>query len=160
ASVGKWARFLRDDVEPKVSEQVGQIVNDLNNATGGNASYSVRTKNADGLFDKVGRMTTGKAGRGVRPDYQVGDVIDAVGARITVDSTAELASTLDRVKSHFGTGENGRILEIENMYASPKSGAPNYRVVTMVIREGNATFELQLSTRRASIAADLQHNTA
>lgn len=44
-----------------------------------------------------------------------------------------------------------------------KSHAPAYRVIPMVLKtEANGklyTFELQLNTMRASIAADLEHNT-
>ncbi len=49
------------------------------------------------------------------------------------------------------------------MYAEPKPHNQAYRVVPFIIGIGVGgrpyTFELQLSTRRASIAADLEHNT-
>jgi ppGpp synthetase/RelA/SpoT-type nucleotidyltranferase len=49
------------------------------------------------------------------------------------------------------------------MYAEPKSKNPAYRVIPLVVRvdvDGLPyTFELQLTTQRASIAADLEHNT-
>jgi hypothetical protein len=75
----------------------------------------------------------------------------------------DLAQALRAVKSRFGVGDGGRILEIDNMYATPKSKNPAYRVIPLVVRtevDGRPyTFELQLTTRRASIAADLEHNT-
>lgn len=98
-----------------------------------------------------------------RPGYQVGDVIDAVGARITVADMATLEAMYRRICSYFGLGDGGRILEIENMYAQPKAKAPEYRVIPMVISievdDEPYTFELQLTTQRASIAADINHNT-
>jgi ppGpp synthetase/RelA/SpoT-type nucleotidyltranferase/Flp pilus assembly pilin Flp len=158
--VRDYARYLKDTVEPSVSDELAALVREINAESGGGASFSVRTKSADGLIDKVKRMVTGEAGRGVRPDYQVGDVIDGVGGRITVENMDQLAKVLDKVRSRFGAGDGGRILEIENMYASPKSSSPRYRVIPMIVkaRDGKGTFELQLTTRRASIAADLDHN--
>jgi ppGpp synthetase/RelA/SpoT-type nucleotidyltranferase len=108
-------------------------------------------------------MVEGGEGRPPRPDYEVGDVIDAVGARITVDNMQQLEAVLDRVLEHFGVGDGGRVLELENMYAQPKAGKLEYRVIPLTIAkevDGQLyTFELQLTTRRASIAADLNHNT-
>jgi ppGpp synthetase/RelA/SpoT-type nucleotidyltranferase len=114
-------------------------------------------------LDKVMRMSQGSTGRPGRPNYRVGDVIDAVGARITVENMDQLEQALRNVQQRFGVGDTGRILEIENMYAEPKSKNPEYRVIPMVVRvdvDGEAyTFELQLTTRRASVAADVEHNT-
>ncbi|MFD7712328.1 hypothetical protein ACFV8W_35115, partial [Streptomyces sp. NPDC059786] len=74
-----------------------------------------------------------------------------------------LAQVLEAAKRHFGVGAGGRILEIENMYAEPKEKNPAYRVIPLVVRVDVAgvpyTFELQLTTMRASVAADLEHNT-
>jgi ppGpp synthetase/RelA/SpoT-type nucleotidyltranferase len=163
ALVQDYARRLRNHVEPVVTREVAMLTHLTNQKFGGSAAFSVRTKTAEGLIDKVDRMTTGAGGRRSRSEYEVGDVIDAVGARITVDNVEQLTTLLETVKNHFGTGSRGRILEIENMYASPKAHAPAYRVLPLVITtEANGqlyTFELQLNTRRASIAADLEHNT-
>ena len=143
------------DLKKKVQAEVIREVADL---CPPDATYSVRTKNADGLFDKVGRMTDSG-----RSSYEVGDVIDAVGARITVADMPQLASVLSTAEKRFGTGDGGRILEIENMYADPKPRSPEYRVVPMIVRvdvDGKPyTYELQLTTRRASVAADVGHNT-
>nr|WP_269328673.1 hypothetical protein [Kineosporia babensis] len=139
------------EVEAAVREEVEAL-------TPENGTSSVRTKTADGLFDKVHRMVASG-----RPAYEVGDVIDAVGARITVNSMEHLGSVLSTIQQRFGTGEHGRILEVENMYADPKRKNPAYRVIPMVVRidvNGAAyTYELQLTTHRASVAADLEHNT-
>ncbi|WUS95552.1 hypothetical protein OHA46_02145 [Streptomyces sp. NBC_00708] len=152
---------LQNEVEPAVWEDVRILLDEAGDAD--DAELSIRTKSADGLMDKVNRMTTGSEGRKARPDYEIGDVIDAVGARITVADTTRLEAVLERAEEHFGTGEDGRLLEIENMYAEPKSGNPSYRVIPMVIAievDGKPyTYELQLTTERASVAADLEHNT-
>lgn len=154
--VRDYARRLKA-AEPVVKAEVRQLVEGLD------AEVSVRTKGAAGLIDKVQRMTSGTGGREPRPNYKVGDVIDAVGARITVKDTAELAKVIERVREHFGFGDEGRILEVENMYAEPKAHNPAYRVVPIIVKVESGgqvyTFELQLTTRRASIAADVYHNT-
>jgi hypothetical protein len=80
------------------------------------------------------RMAVGSDSRPGRANYRAGDVIDAVGARITTSDMHDLAQVLEAVKGHFGVGDGGRILEIENMYASPKSKNPAYRVIPLVIR--------------------------
>jgi ppGpp synthetase/RelA/SpoT-type nucleotidyltranferase len=161
--VEDYAWRLQYEVEPTVRREIASLTDLINERFGSGATYNVRTKDAEALIDKVNRMVGGSAGRSPRPDYQVGDVIDAVGARITVEDTTQLAVLLEEVKTRFGTGPGGRILEVENMYASPKPHAPAYRVIPMIIStEVNGrqyTFELQLTTRRASTAADLGHNT-
>ncbi|WP_325042318.1 hypothetical protein [Kribbella sp.] len=152
-----YSRRLVDQVVPQVSREIGALANEVDGVR------TIRAKGAGGLLDKVDRMSTGASGRDGRPEYQVGDVIDAVGARITVDDTERLEQLLAGVKDRFGVGDNGLILELENMYAAPKSHNPSYRVVPLVIAvEVNRmpyTFELQLCTWRASVASDLEHNT-
>ncbi|MEU1375983.1 helicase HerA-like domain-containing protein [Streptomyces triculaminicus] len=149
----RWSRPFYEDVTSLLEEADGAD----------DAELSIRTKSADGLVDKVNRMTEGSEGRKARPDYEIGEAVDAVGARITVEDTAQLETVLEKAKEHFGTREDGRLLEVENMYAEPKSGNPSYRVIPMVVAievDGKPyTYELQLTTERASVAADLEHNT-
>ncbi|WP_132191272.1 MULTISPECIES: hypothetical protein [Kribbella] len=156
AEVTEYARRLLR-AEQVVKSELRHLIE------GTDATLNARTKTPAGLIDKVQRMVNGAPERPPRPEYKVGDVIDAVGARITVKDTAELAEVIERVRGHFGFGDEGRILEVENMYAQPKGRNPAYRVVPMVIKVGSGgqlfTFELQLTTRRASIAADINHNT-
>nr|WP_255495522.1 toxin glutamine deamidase domain-containing protein [Nocardia sp. GTS18] len=153
-----YADRLKLAVQPAVKAELARLTAGLEGAT-----TNSRTKPADAILDKVHRMVNGAENRPPRPHYQVGDAIDAVGARITVDSTEQLAALLTRIQQQLGTGDNSRIVEIENMYATPKSRNPEYRVIPMVIRidvDGLPyTYELQLTTRRASIAADINHNT-
>jgi hypothetical protein len=75
----------------------------------------------------------------------------------------ELNILYERIQAHYGVGDGGRILEIENLYAQPKPKAPACRVIPMIISAEvhgiPYTFELQLTTQRASIAADIEHNS-
>jgi ppGpp synthetase/RelA/SpoT-type nucleotidyltranferase len=155
--VQDYGRRLVDDVLPQVRREVRQLAGEAQ------GRGSIRAKDADGLLDKVERMSAGSEDRPTRPDYQVGDVIDAVGARITIGDTDRLERLLSTIEDRFGSGDGGRILELENMYAGPKPHNPSYRVVPLIIAvEVNRTpytFELQLCTWRASIASDLEHNT-
>jgi len=96
------------------------------------AWVSGRAKSAVGLLDKVQRMRKGDNGRPSRPTYMIGDVIDAIGVRITVPSTRTLYDTLSAVQLHYGIGDGGRILEIENFYSSPPVSRA-YRVIPMVL---------------------------
>ncbi|MCA2212700.1 toxin glutamine deamidase domain-containing protein [Jidongwangia harbinensis] len=128
----------------------------------GEVQQSARAKRAPEILNKVQRMVSGARGR-PRPNYRAGDVIDAVGGRLTVKDMQSLEQALGVVKRILGVGDGGRILEVENMYAEPKATAPDYRVVPLVVGievDGQPyTYELQLTTHRASVAADLEHNT-
>jgi ppGpp synthetase/RelA/SpoT-type nucleotidyltranferase len=156
-------QHLLDEYAAKLIEVEIEVTEELRAICPEGASFSVRSKDADAVLNKVMRMSQGSPGRPGRPNYRVGDVIDAVGGRITVENMDQLEQALRNVQQRFGTGDGGRILEIENMYAEPKSKNPEYRVIPMVVRidvDGEAfTFELQLTTRRASVAADVEHNT-
>lgn len=158
AVVAEYARRLVTHVEPVVRAELARLAEDFDGA-----STSMRTKSGVGILEKVGRLVAGSETRPPRPNYRVGDVIDAVGARITVADTRQLSRLLEHVQRQFGVGDGGRLLEIENMYAGPKSAYPEYRVITMVVRvdaDGIPyTYELQLTTLRSSVGADLQHNT-
>jgi len=94
-------------------------------------------------------------------DYKVGSVLDAMGCRITLPDTDSLWSTLQLVEKVLRVKKDGAILEIENFYAEPKPSSYAYRVIpiisTFVYENQKYSFELQLTTDRASIAADLFH---
>ncbi|GAA2345629.1 hypothetical protein GCM10010170_031950 [Dactylosporangium salmoneum] len=161
--VRDYARRLVEEVKPEVDRQLNAIADRIRATTDGPVDYNSRPKDAEGLIDKVGRMSRGRPGAPPRDWYRVGDIVDAVGARITVPDTASLARTLRAVVEHFGVGDGGRIVEVDNMYAAPKSKSPEYRVIPLCIGiEVNGhhyAFELQLTTLRASIAADIEHNS-
>lgn len=157
-AVEEYASRLATQVEPVVMSEVEDLAADLPGV-----SVSMRTKNADDILDKVRRMSSGSDSRPPREDYHVGDVADAVGARITATDTDQLGRLLDRVCGTLGLGDGGRVLELDNMYAAPKASNPSYRVIPLLVAteaEGIPyTYELQLTTRRASAAADLEHDT-
>lgn len=159
-------RVLLDDYVRRLSRQVQPYVRAELEALAApfdDAAVSLRVKDTEGIIDKVQRMSAGSADRPGRPDYRVGEVVDAVGARITVGDTAELAGVVTAVVNRYGIGDGGNVLDMENMYAEPKRHNPAYRVVPFIIGASldglPYTFEIQLCTRRASIASDLEHNT-
>jgi hypothetical protein len=158
ARVVDYARRLREEAEPAALRDVAALTDGL-----ADVRTSARSKAAPALLDKVERMSGGSAGRAPRPEYRLGDVVDGVGARITVPDTAALEEVYARAVSTFGVGDGGRILEIENLYLSPKTHAPEYRLITMIVQaegpSGRYTYELQLTTHRSSVAADVEHNT-
>ena len=146
---------LRRRVMPAAIREIEALAEPL----GDRARVSARTKKVDALIDKVVRMTSDRPNRPARPDYRIGDIIDAVGVRLTVPDVATLEVALELVKERLGD----RILEIENMYAQPKAQAPSYRVIPIIVSIETdglpCTYELQLNTERASLAADIEHNT-
>ncbi|SDU15152.1 RelA/SpoT domain-containing protein [Jiangella alkaliphila] len=153
-----YVRRLVEEVEPRVFAELSSLA-----AAYPDAAVSSRVKDPDGLVEKVRRMSAGAKNRPGRAGYRVGDVLDAVGARITVAGTADLAALVGAVVERFGTSDDGRVLDWENRYTDPKPHNPAYRVVPFILvaRVGGLAypFELQLTTQRASIAADLEHNT-
>jgi ppGpp synthetase/RelA/SpoT-type nucleotidyltranferase len=161
--LAEYARRLSEDVLPAVEAEMTALANEVAATLGTEAYFSARAKNAAEILNKIGRMVAGNENMAPRPHYRSGDVIDAVGARITVSDMRTLAAVFDEVTRRLGVGDGGRILEIENMYAQPKSRAPEYRVIPMIIKievDGAPyTFELQLTTERASAGADINHNT-
>jgi ppGpp synthetase/RelA/SpoT-type nucleotidyltranferase len=161
AALREYARTVDEQVRPAVVRELRSILDTL--PPGADARITVRAKDAMGLVDKVRRMSKGWKGRAPRPDYRVGGVPDVVGARITVRATAELAQVFELVKQRFGVGDGGRILEIQNMYAQPKPNNLAYRLVALIVSvnvdQVPYTFELQLVTRRAVVAAELEHSS-
>ncbi|MFI5906774.1 toxin glutamine deamidase domain-containing protein [Dactylosporangium sp. NPDC051541] len=161
--VEEYADRLREKLKPAVDQALQEVAAEVRRATDGPVDYNSRGKDAEGLFDKVSRMQQGRENAPGRPWYRVGDIIDAVGARITVPDTRSLWHALELIRERFGVGDGGRIVEVDNMYASPKSKSPEYRVIPLTIGievEGHKyAFELQLTTLRASIAADIEHNS-
>jgi ppGpp synthetase/RelA/SpoT-type nucleotidyltranferase len=163
AAVHDYAARLKDEVKPAVDRELQAIVDIVRENTDGPVDYNSRPKLAPDLLDKVERMARGRPGAPGRPDYRVGDIVDAVGARITVPDMPSMRRALEAVERHFGLGDGGRIVEVDNMYAAPKAKNPAYRVIPLVIgvEVGGRryAFELQLTTLRASVAADIEHNS-
>jgi hypothetical protein len=157
ALVADYARRLVEETHPLALKDIAELSDGLVDAR-----TSARSKTAEALMDKVARMAGGSSGRAPRPGYSIGDVVDGVGARITVRDTAALEEVYVRAVTRLGVGDGGRILEIENMYLSPKGHAPRYRLITLIVEaeglSGRYTYELQLTTHRASVAADFEHN--
>jgi hypothetical protein len=64
---------------------------------------------------------------------------------------------------YFGAGSAGRILEIDNSYATPRTKDPEHRSIVMVVKvevdSRPYAFELHLSTLRAAVAADVTRSS-
>lgn len=153
AAVKEYTAHVQDAVQ-------GTVVDDLMNTLGGHPGLDVayRVKTADSLFHKV----ADKQAEGV--DYHVGDATDMLGIRVFTTDTRQLADVLDTVVEHYGgLGDQGRILEVTNTYASPRPKSPHYRAVHLLVKAEvggrPVVFELQLVTARASVANDLFHDT-
>lgn len=117
----EYGNRLEGPVKSAVKDDVSAL---LQSVPGLQPDMSIRVKHVDGQLEKVGRANDGYSGRPPNPDYKVGDVIDAVGARLTVDDMQQLESLVEGAKEYFGVGDGGRLLEMENMYAQPKGVIP------------------------------------
>lgn len=143
-------------VMPKLSQDLEGLVSDMSPGSGF-PTVSARTKNADGMVDKIQRMSRGNDGKAPRPDYSLADMPDALGARVVVKDAESLQKVMGRLEEKFG---EGAIFEKDNFYSNPKKQARSpYRVVTYTVVKDGVPAEVQLTTLRASLAADLFHNT-
>lgn len=152
-----YARRLRDSVQPTVTTEVGEIA-----ATIGSARLSARAKTQGSIVAKVTRRAQDNVLRPGVPDFTVGHVLDAVGARLVVGDTSQLEAAYDATIARFGIGPDGRVLSIEDMYSTPRAYKPALRVImvncTTEVDGLPYPFELQLATQRAQLSADLDHN--
>ncbi|GLL07552.1 toxin glutamine deamidase domain-containing protein [Dactylosporangium matsuzakiense] len=163
ARVQDYAERLRTALQPAVDRALCEITAAVRGGAEEPVTYSSRVEDAAGLIDRVGRMSRGRGPAPGRPGYRVGDILDAVSARITVPDTVSLWRALELVRERFGVGDGGRILEVHNMYASPEPEHPQRRAIPLTIgieADGRRyAFELRLATLRASIAADIEHHS-
>lgn len=118
-------------------------------------SVSTRAKSAGWLLEKINRMREWNAGRDQRPNYKLWDIPDAVWWRLTVKDVNQLEQVLQKIEQKFWK-EN--IFEIENFYSSDKKLNKPYRVITMTVQVDGVPCEIQLSTLKSSLMADLDHN--
>ena len=124
------------------------------------SAVNVRAKDAVGILDKISRMRNGNAGRDIRPDYTLGDMPDALGGRITIESISDLPMIMKGLETTFG---KDNIIEVDNFYLSPTKSQRPYRVITytILVDNGNGVkipCEIQVTTLKASVMADLDHD--
>ncbi|GAA3028468.1 scabin-related ADP-ribosyltransferase [Actinokineospora globicatena] len=155
AQLTDYVRRLHEGVRPAVEAEVRGFVEKITP----DSSVSVWTKPAGDIVNAVEEQGVDHASRTGKSTYRAGDVVDAVTARITTSTTHDLARILAAAKNHFGVGDHGRILEINNSYAQPSAVDPGGRHISVATRvdvDGLPyTFELQLYTRRSATAVDL-----
>ncbi|HEU4422723.1 MAG TPA: toxin glutamine deamidase domain-containing protein, partial [Pilimelia sp.] len=108
--VEDYARRLEERVLPAVQAEIDRLAARVSADLGVEVHTSGRAKRAVDLLNKVFRMMAGRPGAPGRPDATVGDVIDAVGVRMTLPDMASLEAALDIVTAHFGVGDGGRIV--------------------------------------------------
>lgn len=153
----KYAHRLQRKVMPVVDDEMRELT-----TLYPGARLRVRTKGAHAILEKVRRISAGGGGRTAREAYSAVDVFDAVASRIVTTDVNQLADVYETILDWFGTGDDGRVLGVENTYVNPKSRKPAYRAIHVDVRfdVGGVPYvsELQLTTLRASIAADLDHN--
>jgi ppGpp synthetase/RelA/SpoT-type nucleotidyltranferase len=151
-----YAGKIRKDTLPKLVDKLESIIADMPKDKGFPA-VNARAKTAEGIVDKIHRMRVGNDGKDPRPDYALCDMPDAVGGRITVNTPEELQKVMQRLESSFG---NENIFEKDNFYSNPKKNQRAYRVITYTVQVDGVPCEVQVTTLRSSMAADLNHNTA
>jgi len=151
---------LEGEIKPdldRILRQIGGLTDET-----GFPHISVRVKSSDGILDKIRRMREGnpEANKAPRPEYQLADMPDVVGGRITVSNTDELSQVMIALETHFGA-EN--IFQKENFYINERKRERPYRVVTytieMTVQIQGVPCEIQITTLRSSIVADIEHNT-
>lgn len=152
--IEKYATHLSIDINPKLNFILTNIVDDIWTKDWF-PSVSSRAKSRVWLLEKINRMKEGNAWRDWRKSYLLADVPDAVWWRITVTDIKQMDIIMKKIEAKFWK-EN--IYEIENFYSSDKKMKRPYRVITYTVMVDNVPCEIQISTLKASLMADLDHN--
>lgn len=127
--VRAYAARLRDRVAPAVRVELTTPATEA-----GVDGAEVEVADAGAITDRVRSA--------VRAGYQVGDVTDAIRARIEVAGPAGLPALLDAAERHFGTGDRGRILEI-------RPNPADVRLTIATTEDGHRyAYELRLAVSR------------
>jgi hypothetical protein len=90
-----------------------------------------------------------------RPEYNLSDMPDALWWRITVTDIWQLEQVMKNIENVFW---EKNIYEIDNFYSSSKKDKP-YRVITYTVTVDWVPCELQVTTLKSSLTADLWHDT-
>lgn len=114
-----------------------------------------RAKSADGAVEKIGRMRRGHDGNQSKGDYLFADETDAIGGRIVTEDLEGLEKVMVGLERTFG--ERG-ILEKENYYTSGRTRQRPYRLIRYTVLVRGVQCEVQLTTLRSSIVADIYHD--
>lgn len=148
------AENLSSNILPELKNKLNFIISDIDNSNWFPA-INARAKSADWIIDKIWRMRNWNDWKKPRIDYNLSDMPDAVWWRITVTDISQLEQVMSKVENTFWK-EN--IFEIDNFYSSAKKENP-YRVITYTVLVDWIPCELQLTTLKSSLVADIWHNT-
>lgn len=146
---------LMTRIMPRLRDELQSIVSDLP-VEDGFPALSARAKGAEGIVDKIRRCRQGNDGKPPIPDYCLANMPDAVGGRITVKNVKQLEEVMEKLEERFGK-EN--IYEKDSFYANDVKKNYPYRVITYTVLIDGVPCEIQVTTLRSSLAADLWHNT-
>ena len=117
------------------------FVNDMKEIAPDGSTIYARTKTPYSILNKLitKRLMNPKTG-----------LTDLIGTTIVTDDKKEL----DKVKDVINSGALGRVVEFEDMYASPKAG---YRAYHFLVDRNGMTIEVQLKTKRQKALNELSH---
>lgn len=132
--IDAYGARLTDQVQPAVHREVAELAAACDTA----ATHRVGGLDAAGLRTRLHDDTAS-----ARPDLQVGDITDAVHARIRVARPEQLGALLDTVERRLGTGDRGRILEIRR---APDGRAEIPITVGIEVDGHPHTYELHLTS--------------
>lgn len=150
----EYAEKLRTIVLPELKSKLSQVIWNIP-IENWFPSISARAKNADWIIDKIWRMRAWNDWKNPRLDYNLADMPDAVWWRIAVIDIKQLQEITRRLEEVFWK-EN--IFEVDNFYTSSKR-ENSYRVITYTALVDWVPCEIQLTTLKSSLVADLWHNT-
>lgn len=149
-----YVERLNSEILPALKNKLKDIISDID-VVKWFPKINVRAKDAGWIRDKIWRMRIGNNWKNPRIDYNLSDMPDAVWWRITVTDINQLEQVMSKVESIFGK-EN--IFEIDNFYSSAKKDRP-YRVIAYTVLIEWVPCEIQLTTLKSNLVADIWHNT-
>ena len=117
------------------------FVNDLKDVAPSHSKIYARTKTPYSIINKLiqKRLMNPKTG-----------LTDLIGTTIVAKDKKDL----DKVKKEIQSGDLGKVIEFEDMYANPKNG---YRAYHFLIEKNGMPIEVQVKTKRQKALNELSH---
>ena len=120
-----------------MDENMYAFVDELKNISPDKSKIYARTKTPYSILDKLIKK-------------RLSTLTDLIGTTIVTQDKKEL----DEVKKKIESGKLGKVVELEDMYQSPKQG---YRAYHFLIEKNGMPIELQLKTKRQKALNELSH---